>query len=901
MAKAASKYISFDTAGNFVSELEDGSAAPEAPEDGSLKSAVSYALDAIVEAAGTLPDTAAALVGARPGAAHRDPEEKVADVSEHVRSTIGDDFAVDAARTAEKPRALVIASAKNARAFVVPMEQAGLDVVFATVDNRSLDGFARRMLPTYNLGSTTADVDADTLSANIYTVLSAAKACGATLIFLDSAKASLAEDAYFLRHAAKRGLRVFAPATEGTLRTGWVELLPAGVAPALGTASPSEAPWENEPARVADDDEGPTHWRRCHKCKLFFDKEEIIELGGYCPACGTLQRLRSDERLAATVDAGSFEEWNAVMPDSNPLDFPGYPEKIADQREKTGLEEAVRTGRATIAGLPVAVGVMESGFFMGSMGHVVGEKVAAMIDRAIAERLPVVVFTASGGARMQEGLISLMQMAKVSCAVERLGAARLPFITVLTDPTTGGVTASFAMQGDIVLAEPGALIGFAGQRVIRDTIKQELPEGFQTAEFALEHGLIDAIVERGRQLRSVLAQLLALHARGRTTPATAHRHLPRVCDDAGGGRGRLQLGAPRRPRPEPLATRIRDEEAAGLWRSLVRVGAAWWASSSGARKPPTATPRRRPAASWSAIARREARTSGVSARPLGQRLGVRAARPQRAPSHGPTLPRRASWTGFIELHGDRAFADDGAIVAGIGWIAGRPVTVIAQEKGVNLKDRIARNFGCPQPEGYRKSLRLMRQAEKFGRPIVCLVDTQGAFCGTEAEERGQGNAIADNLVAMAGLARSGGERASGRGRQRAAPWRSPCATAWPCRSMRCTRCSRRRASPPSCGRIAPARPRPPRPCGWTPPRCWNAASSMRSFRKGRARPTRTRKRPSLLCAITCVAPTRSWPIFLPTSWSANARSASRSSSHLCRVLLSLGQSLCRSGCKISSC
>ena len=197
MAKAASKYISFDTAGNFVSELEDGSAAPEAPEDGSLKSAVSYALDAIVEAAGTLPDTAAALVGARPGAAHRDPEEKVADVSEHVRSTIGDDFAVDAARTAEKPRALVIASAKNARAFVVPMEQAGLDVVFATVDNRSLDGFARRMLPTYNLGSTTADVDADTLSANIYTVLSAAKACGATLIFLDSAKASLAEDAYF--------------------------------------------------------------------------------------------------------------------------------------------------------------------------------------------------------------------------------------------------------------------------------------------------------------------------------------------------------------------------------------------------------------------------------------------------------------------------------------------------------------------------------------------------------------------------------------------------------------------------------------------------------------------------------------------------------------------------------
>ena len=593
MAKAASKYISFDTAGNFVSELEDGSAAPEATEDGSLKSAISYALDAIVEAAGTLPDTAAALVGVRAGASHRDPEEKVADVSEHVRSTIGDDFAVDAARTAEKPRALVIASAKNARAFVVPMEQAGLDVVFATVDNRSLDGFARRMLPTYNLGSTTADVDADTLSANIYTVLSAAKACGASLIFLDSAKASLAEDAYFLRHAAKRGLRVFAPATEGTLRTGWVELLPAGVAPALGAASPSEAPWENEPARVADDDEGPTHWRRCHKCKLFFDKEEIIELGGYCPACGTLQRLRSDERLAATVDAGSFEEWNAVMPDSNPLDFPGYPEKIADQREKSGLEEAVRTGRATIAGLPLAVGVMESGFFMGSMGHVVGEKVAAMIDRAIAERLPVVVFCASGGARMQEGLISLMQMAKVSCAVERLGAARLPFITVLTDPTTGGVTASFAMQGDIVLAEPGALIGFAGQRAIRDTIKQELPEGFRSSRSST--GLSTPSWSAPRCAAcwpSFWPCTPRPTTRGASSPTTASWTR---CRWARTPTARWTW----RPRPEPLASASATRRPRGCgaaWPSRCR----WWASSSGARKPPR-KPRRRPAASWSAM------------------------------------------------------------------------------------------------------------------------------------------------------------------------------------------------------------------------------------------------------------------------------------------------------------
>ena len=738
MAKAASKYISFDTAGNFVSELADGPAAPEATEDGSLKSAVSYALDAIVEAAGTLPDTAAALVGARAGATHRDPEEKVADVSEHVRSTIGDDFAVSAAAGA-KPRALVIASAKNARAFVVPMEQAGLDVVFATVDNRSLDGFARRMLPTHNLGSTTADVDADTLSANIYTVLSAAKACGAALIFLDSAKAPLAEDAYFLRHAAKRGLRVFAPATEGTLRTGWVELLPAA-----STTEPSEAPWESAPTPLADDDEGPTHWRRCHYCKLFFDKEEIIELGGYCPACGTLQRLRSDERLAATVDAGSFEEWNAVMPDFDPLDFPGYPEKIADQRAKSGLEEAVRTGRATIAGLPLAVGVMESGFFMGSMGHAVGEKVAAMIDRAIAERLPVVVFCASGGARMQEGLVSLMQMAKVSCAVERLGAAHLPFITVLTDPTTGGVTASFAMQGDIILAEPGALIGFAGQRVIRDTIKQELPEGFQTAEFALEHGLIDAIVERS-QMRSVLAQLLALHAPADDMGRIVTYHSVMDALRVGpGAYGSVDVA----PEAQAVGERIRDEEAAGLWRSLAGVPVVGELIGRPESPEEAEEACRR---ELERHARREARKSGVSLEaPAGSAWeSVQIARNV----HRPTARRYIDGIveGFIELHGDRAFADDGAILAGIGWISGHPVTIIAQEKGVNLADRVARNFGCPQPEGYRKSLRLMREAEKFGRPILCLVDTQGAFCGTEAEERGQGNAIADNLVAMAGL------------------------------------------------------------------------------------------------------------------------------------------------------
>ena len=738
MAKTASKYISFDSDGHLVADEGAGAASSvsEVAEGASLKAAVAYALDAIVDAASALPENAAALIAPAQREEPADPEEATLTVARYTRSTIGDDFAVSP-ETAARPRALVVASAKNARAFVGPMEQAGLDVVFATVDNRSLDGFARRQLPTYNLGSTSAAVSAEQLSGNIYTVLSAAKECGASLIFLDSPTAALAEDEYFLRHARKRGLRVFAPAAEGTQLMGWMELLPA----ADGLAVPTAAPWESAAPAAADDDEGPTHWRRCHACKLFFDKEEIISEGFTCPACGTLQRLRSDERLALTVDACSFEEWNAQMADSDPLAFPGYPEKIADQREKSGLEEAVRTGRATIAGLPVAIGVMESGFFMGSMGHVVGEKVAALIDRAIEERLPVVVFCASGGARMQEGLTSLMQMAKVSCAVERLGRAALPFITVLTDPTTGGVTASFAMQGDIILAEPGALIGFAGQRVIRDTIKQELPEGFQTAEFALEHGLIDAIVERP-QLRSVLAQLLALHAPSDAERVVTYHSVMDALQVGAGAYGTVSVALEARMAGE----RLRAEEAAsGFLRKVPVVGGL---IGRGAGEGAAEEADRR---ELDRHARREARRAGIEGQAAAGSAweSVQIARNV----HRPTARRYIDGIveGFIELHGDRSFADDGAILAGVGWISGHPVTVIAQEKGVNLADRVARNFGCPQPEGYRKSLRLMREAEKFGRPILCLVDTQGAFCGTEAEERGQGNAIADNLVAMAGL------------------------------------------------------------------------------------------------------------------------------------------------------
>ena len=209
-----------------------------------------------------------------------------------------------------------------------------------------------------------------------------------------------------------------------------------------------------------------------------------------------------------TADRNTFEEWDAELMSADPLQFPGYEEKLQDLRKKTGLNDAVVTGKAEIGGFPAALAVMSSDFLMGSMGTAVGERLTRMVERATRERMPVIIFCCSGGARMQEGIWSLMQMAKVSQALKRHEEAGLLYISVLTDPTTGGVTASFAMLGDIILAEPGALIGFAGERVIRQTLGQKLPEGFQRAEFLQEHGFIDCIVKRER-MRNVLRVLLA--------------------------------------------------------------------------------------------------------------------------------------------------------------------------------------------------------------------------------------------------------------------------------------------------------------------------------------------------------------------------------------------------------
>lgn len=251
-------------------------------------------------------------------------------------------------------------------------------------------------------------------------------------------------------------------------------------------------------------------WIKCEKCCKAVYKKDLEKHNLVCPTCGTHFRMSARERIALIIDEESFEEFDKDMISKNPLSFPGYEKKLQSLKENTELNEAVITGKCTIDGNEVIIGVMDSNFMMGSMGSVVGEKLTRAVERALEERLPVVIFTASGGARMQEGIFSLMQMAKVSAALAKFSDEGLLYIPVLTDPTTGGVTASFAMLGDIILAEPGTLIGFAGKRVIEQTIKQSLPEGFQSAEFLLEHGFIDAVVPR-EKLRETLAKLLQLH------------------------------------------------------------------------------------------------------------------------------------------------------------------------------------------------------------------------------------------------------------------------------------------------------------------------------------------------------------------------------------------------------
>ncbi|MDE6312769.1 MAG: acetyl-CoA carboxylase, carboxyltransferase subunit beta [Lachnospiraceae bacterium] len=406
-------------------------------------------------------------------------------------------------------------------------------------------------------------------------------------------------------------------------------------------------------------------WIKCPKCGDMLYKEDVISHSYTCYKCGAYFRVRTKNRLRMVLDKHSFEEWDKEIQGNNPLKFPDYEEKLAQVQEKTKLSEAITCGKGKIYGMEAVLCVCDSRFIMGSMGQAVGEKLAKAFERATEEKLPVICFCCSGGARMQEGMVSLMQMAKTSAAIKKHSNAGLLYISVLTDPTTGGVTASFAMLGDIILAEPGALIGFAGPRVIEQTIGQKLPEGFQRAEFLLEHGFIDRIVKR-EDLKSTLHKLLQMHQKSEVSITNTENN-----------------------------SRYLKVQERSAWERVQ-------------------------------LSRASDRATALD---YVERL----------------------FTDFLELSGDRLYKDDKAIAGGIAFFQGMPVTVIGIQKGRNTKENIERNFGMPSPEGYRKALRLMKQAEKFGRMVINFVDTPGAFCGMEAEERGQGEAIARNLLEMSDL------------------------------------------------------------------------------------------------------------------------------------------------------
>jgi acetyl-CoA carboxylase carboxyl transferase subunit beta len=254
-------------------------------------------------------------------------------------------------------------------------------------------------------------------------------------------------------------------------------------------------------------------WVKCTRCNEILYTKELDKNFKVCLKCNYHFRLSSRDRIRMTLDEGSFKEYDAELVSGNPLNFPNYEEKLIKSQEATGLNEGVLTGEGTVNGIPVVVAVMDANFIMGSMGSVVGEKITRAIENAREKRYPLITFATSGGARMQEGILSLMQMAKTSAALAKLSEAGVLYISVFTDPTTGGVTASFASLGDIIIAEPGALIGFTGPRVIEQTIKQKLPEGFQKSEFMRQHGFVDLIVPRN-QMKEMLANILALHVEG---------------------------------------------------------------------------------------------------------------------------------------------------------------------------------------------------------------------------------------------------------------------------------------------------------------------------------------------------------------------------------------------------
>lgn len=417
---------------------------------------------------------------------------------------------------------------------------------------------------------------------------------------------------------------------------------------------------------TADD----VRWAKCPSCTTMVYLKRLDKHAKVCPECSHHWRMPVRERLELLFDEGSFEEFGAGLRPDDPLEFHDskpYTRRLADAERRTGEAEACICATGAIDGARVIVTAVDFGFMGGSIGGTTGEKIAMAARRALDSRTPLLMICASGGARMQEGALSLMQLVKTSQEVARLHEAGVLCLNLNTDPTYGGATASFATLGDIIIAEPGARIGFAGPNVIAQTIREELPAGFQTAEFLLANGMLDMVVARDA-LRPVLGRLLGMHAASRRTTEVAR-------------------------------TLITDPEQIP----------------------------ERPA--WDVV---------QSARDLGR----------------PTALDYCATVfddGLVELHGDRRSGDDQAVVGGLAQLAGRTVVVIGQQKGHSPPELVRHNFGMPNPSGYHKARRLMAYAERFGFPVVTLVDTPGAFPGADAERSGQGTAIAECIMRMSRL------------------------------------------------------------------------------------------------------------------------------------------------------
>ncbi|MEV6848455.1 acetyl-CoA carboxylase, carboxyltransferase subunit beta [Actinoplanes sp. NPDC051411] len=412
-----------------------------------------------------------------------------------------------------------------------------------------------------------------------------------------------------------------------------------------------------------------TAWTHCAGCGALLYGKKLSRNLYVCPHCEHHHRLTAPERIAQLTDPGSFRPLAGTVLATDVLDFADrrpYRDRLVDARRATGLSDAVVCGTARLAGLPVCLAVMDFRFMGGSLGVAVGEMITRAAEQALTTRMPLLIVTASGGARMQEGALALLQMAKVSQAIGALGRAGVPTVSLVTDPTYGGVAASFATNCDVILVEQGARMGFAGPRVIEQTLRRKLPDDFQTADFLLAHGQVDEVRPR-REIRDWLVALLRA-----LQPAESVA-------------------------PEPAGTDV-----------LVRDPGALEAADA-----------------WATVS---------------------LARDTRRPTALDYL--RSAFDGFVELRGDRFGEDCPAIVAGFARLADRPVAVVGQQKGHHTKELVSRNFGMPQPAGYRKALRVMRLAAKLHIPVVSLVDTPGAYPGAEAEANGQSFAIASNILAL---------------------------------------------------------------------------------------------------------------------------------------------------------